>query len=199
MVQTHAGREESPTPRDRKPDHIVGIDEVGRRGIEIELRKDAGENTDLPPVTSVPFSNHTEVLAKTDGPDVDRGVIGADTCRLPRGEKLWLLRIGPKWPKDIVLGKDLDRRRATLVCGHPAAAFIAAIDRGQIRSFQLLGCHGTDMECEQYRKNRTPQEQRFTRHLLSSDPCTHLMLPGSAKKNPKYRNGPSLGNRTLVT
>lgn len=67
MVQPHAGREESTSPRDRKPDHIIRIDEVSGHGIKIELRKDAGENTDLPPIATVPFANQTEVFAKSNG------------------------------------------------------------------------------------------------------------------------------------
>src|SRR5215510_1600340 len=65
MVEPHARGDQSASPRDWNPDDIVRIDEILRRGAQIELRKDPTKDADLPPIAAIALSGQAKVLSKS--------------------------------------------------------------------------------------------------------------------------------------
>ncbi len=102
MVQAHPCREWTLAPRDRYADHEVGIQQVGRRRIHIELGENTAQKAHLPAIAPVSPGPETEILAETDRSDIQLQPRGAHVGRLIRGKKLRLFGIGHQRSKHVV-------------------------------------------------------------------------------------------------
>src|SRR5882724_3064437 len=115
VVDAAAARERPPTKRQRQAGHEIGIDEVRRFRIHVELRKDPAEDAELHAVTFLLLAKAAEAEAdsRSDRGDVD-GVAGAlsgdasllESHALVRRRKPRLLRVGQQRPEDVVLRKE---------------------------------------------------------------------------------------------
>src|SRR6478736_5594987 len=101
MVEPEPHREYSAPHRDRKTDNVVGVDEIVRRHIEIELREHAALEADLEPIAGfrAAKAQETERIADADGPDVHVAVI----ARLVEvaDERALSLRVGEQRTEDV--------------------------------------------------------------------------------------------------
>ncbi len=73
VIKAKARRPVSLTPGQRYAHIEIDIDECGIRRIQVELRKNPGQQADLPSVTPLASGIKPEILANTNRPDVRVG------------------------------------------------------------------------------------------------------------------------------
>ena len=127
MIDPDARAKTPSADRQRKPDEVVGVDEISGRRIQIELGKDAAKGIQLHAFTRprpTP-SNQTDGIPHPDGTDVcvpTRWVgDSAELATLITQESTRLLRIGQQRAEDMVLREEYRAGCLRLVHARAAA------------------------------------------------------------------------------